>query len=525
MRAGEILDRAAALRPVGAAVRCGDVALSYAEIRDRAGRLARFFAEDGVRPGERVGLLHRNCHRSFETHFAALHAGAVLTPLDPRLASAELRTVLEDSGATLLVSEPSAFLPLAPMLRKLPGLRRILWTGPIPPFQDPRFGCYENAIAGVPSPPAAAVEPGPEAPAHLYYTSGSTGAPKGVILTRGNLVAHLESAIPELGVDRATGWAHIAPMFHLADAWAIWAVTAAGGTHEILPAFSPGAAVGMLASGRVTMTNLVPTMYNRMVREPGLDAMDFSRVRLLLSGGAAISEETVRRILAGFRCEYAQTYGLTETSPFLTLSLPDPAAPPPAPEDRLRLRCTTGRPMRGVEVRVVGEDQRAVPADGRVIGEIQARGPTVTPGYWRRPEETATAFDGGWLRTGDLAVVGPDGYLTIVDRKKGLIITGGEKVASIEVEQALARHAEVVESAVFGVPDPDLGEAVKAFVVLRHGARTGAEELVAFCRDRLTHFKVPRQVEIVPELPKTGSGKILKRALRAGPSSGVAGPG
>jgi acyl-CoA synthetase (AMP-forming)/AMP-acid ligase II len=316
-------------------------------------------------------------------------------------------------------------------------------------------------------------------------------------------------------MDRDANWGHIAPMFHLADAWAVWAVTAAGGTHAFLPEFSAAGALALLESGRVSMTNLVPTMVHRMLREPALESRDFSRLRLLMTGGAPMPAETVLRLIPAFRCEYVQTYGLTETSPFLTFSRPLPSMQDWPLSEQLRIRCTTGYPMAGVEIRVVGEAGAEVPRDGKTVGEIWARGPTVTPGYWKRPEETAAAFEDGWLKTGDLAVVGAEGYLSIVDRRKDLINTGGEKVYSLEVENALAMHPEVLESAVVGLPDAELGETVVAVVVLKEPRRASADDLIAHCRAHLSYFKIPKAVRIVSELPKTSSSKILKRVLRA----------
>jgi fatty-acyl-CoA synthase len=514
MQASRILDEAALLRPEGPAVFCGKVALGYREIRRRVGRLAATLARLGIGTGERIAILQSNCHRFLESYFAALHLGAVLVPLNPRLSAAEIRAVLEDCEASLLISEPSTFLACAPLFRRLPHLKAILWTGPLPPFDDPLFRFYEDEILLSPDSDGTPADCPREATAHLYYTSGSTGKPKGVELTRANLEAHARCAIAELGIDREASWAHIAPMFHLADAWSVWAITAAGGTHAFLPEFSPAGALSLFESGLCSMTNLVPTMYHRILREEGLAARDFSRLKLLMSGGAPIPAATVLEILSTFGCEFVQTYGLTETSPFLTLSRPAPEMSGWPLSDQVRIRCTTGRPLRGVEVRVMDADGVEVPPDGKTVGEIQARGETVSPGYWRRPEETASAFENGWLKTGDLAVVGPEGYLTIVDRKKDLIITGGEKVFSLEVENALATHPEVAESAVVGLPDEDLGEAVTAVVVLREPRRATPEELVAHCARHLTYFKVPRRIRIVAELPRTGSGKVLKRALR-----------
>ncbi|HEU5180560.1 MAG TPA: AMP-binding protein [Candidatus Polarisedimenticolia bacterium] len=515
MLATRILDEALERRGEGCAVACGGESLSYADARRRILRLSATFRRLGVSPGERIVILHRNCHRFFETYFAALHCGAILAPVNPRLAAPEMKSVLEDAGVSLIVSEPSTFLGLAPVFRRLPGLKAMLWTGPLPPFKSPLFLSYEQEIAGAEGPDPLEASLDDSAPAHLYYTSGSSGAPKGVVLTRGNLAAHAHAAAVELGLDRDVAWGHFAPMFHLADAWAVWAVTQSGGSHVFLPEFSASGALALLESGKVNMTNMVPTMYHRILREPGLECRSFPGLRLLLSGGAAMPAETVMRILAAFRCEYAQTYGLTETSPFLTLSRPDTTAPGSLTRsEEIRLRCTTGRPLRGVQVRVVDEAGAEVLRDGQAVGEIQARGPTVTPGYWNNPAETAASFEEGWLKTGDLAVIGPEGYLTIVDRMKDLINTGGEKVYSLEVENALAAHPQVAESAVVAVPHPELGEAVLAVVVLRSPEAASPEELIAHCARHLTYFKVPKAIRIVVELPKTASGKVLKRALR-----------
>jgi acyl-CoA synthetase (AMP-forming)/AMP-acid ligase II len=222
----------------------------------------------------------------------------------------------------------------------------------------------------------------------------------------------------------------------------------------------------------------------------------------------------VRATLATFRCEYAQTYGMTETSPFLTLGLLTEEQRALPPGEQLRRRALTGRPFAPVELRVVDDRGRLVPRDGATVGEIQARGDTVTPGYWNQPDETRAAFDGPWLRTGDLAVWDGEGFLAIVDRKKDVIATGGEKVYSIEVESALAAHPSVLEVAVYGVPDETWGELVEAAVVLRAGRAASADELVAHCRAHLSHYKAPRRVLVLDELPKTGSGKIAKRELR-----------
>jgi fatty-acyl-CoA synthase len=335
-----------------------------------------------------------------------------------------------------------------------------------------------------------------------------------VMLTHANVGVHALGTIAELGFRDSDTWGHIAPMFHLADAWATFALTWVGGRHVMLPRFEAGAALALIERERVTVSNLIPTMLNLMVNHPEATRFDLRCQRLVLSGGAPIAPELVRRILATFGGDYVNTYGMTETSPYLTLSLLKESLRQLPPEEQLIYKAKTGRPFITVELKVVREDGQSVAADEREVGEIRVRGATVTPGYWNRPEETAQAFRDGWLCTGDLAVVDGEGYVTIVDRKKDMICTGGENVYSTEVENALYTHPAVLEAAVFGVPDAKWGEAVKAAVVLKPGEQVTEVELIAHCKARLAGYKAPKSVDFLTELPRTGSGKITKQALR-----------
>jgi acyl-CoA synthetase (AMP-forming)/AMP-acid ligase II len=280
-----------------------------------------------------------------------------------------------------------------------------------------------------------------------------------------------------------------------------------------LPRFTAEAAVRVLEQQRVTLTNLIPTMLARVLAEPALARADRSSLRLVLTGGAPIAPAVVRRTMEALGCEYAQTYGMTETSPYLTLGLLPPHLAALPFEEQLVWRAKTGRPFAAVELRVVGEDGEPVPADGVTVGEIQARGPTVTPGYWRDEEATRAAFDGAWLKTGDLSVVDSEGFLDIVGRRKEMIITGGEKVFPVEVERALYAHADVLEAAVYGVPDAEWGESVEAAVAPRPGRELDAEALRDHCRAELAAYKVPKRIRVLGELPRLGSGKIAKQEL------------
>ncbi|MFO1076414.1 MAG: AMP-binding protein [Planctomycetota bacterium] len=495
MNLWNFLARAAVDAPRREALREGGRALDYATARDAALGLAALLRRRGVQPGDRVGCLMANGIAFFVAYYAAAAAGAVLVPLNTRLAPGEMRTILAHSGAGLLLCDAAHAAAAA-----------ALGTPVLAADAAPRAGdaVFAPTLAG------------PDESAQIYYTSGTTGDPKGVVLTHRNVCTHALAAAQELALSGADRWAHVAPMFHLADAWATFAIAHVAGVHVFLPHFTPVQALDLLAAERVTITNLVPTMLNLMVKEPGAADRAFA-LRVMLSGGAPIAPDVVRRILATFRCDYVQTYGMTETSPYLTLSLLTDALRALPPEQQLHWKCKTGRPFLGVELKVTDDRGHEVPSDGRTVGEIRVRGATVTPGYWHNPAATAAAFDGdGFLCTGDLATRDAHGYVDIVDRKKDVIKTGGEAVYSVEVEAVLYAHPAVLECAVFGAPDETWGERVVAAVVLRAGVATAGDELIAFCRERISHYKAPKEVRFLAALPRTGSGKIQKRALRDG---------
>jgi len=461
-------------------------------------RLAATLHDRGVRAGDRVGCLMANDVDHYLAYFGVAAAGAILVSLNTRLSANEQAAILLHSGAVLLLHDTTHGDRSHELAVPLRG-RSLL---------------VADAIAHGDETRAPHQRASDDDPAHLYYTSGTTGTPKGVVLTHRNVCTHALSAVRELSLSEHDRWAHIAPMFHLADAWATFAITAVGGAHLFLPHFTARAALDLLASERITITNLVPTMLNLMVKEPGAGDLHYS-LRTMLSGGAPIAPDVVRRILDTFRCDYVQTYGMTETSPYLTLSLLTPALQQLPRDEQLHWKCKTGRPFHGVELKVCDDDGQPIPPDENTVGEIRVRGATVTPGYWQNPEATNAAFDrDGFLRTGDLATIDVHGYVDIVDRAKDVIKTGGESVYSIEVENVLYAHSAVLECAVFGVADPVWGERVVAAVVLRPGVNAKGEELIAFCRDRIAHYKAPKEVRFLESLPRTGSGKITKKALR-----------
>lgn len=518
MDIGFTLRKAVAAFPDNIAVVDGARSFTWREVDGRVRGLSASLARAGIRPGDRLAVLDDNSHAFLETYYAAAALGAILCPINTRLAGREVAAVLVDAGARCLVAR-ARFAPLVREVHAAWPLDLVLWAGGLPDAADSTHALdYERAAAA--GGDFAPVVSRGDAVAHLYYTSGTTGRPKGVMLTHDNVCCHALGAIAELDLRPTDVWGHFAPMFHLADAWATFAITWVGGRHVMLERFEPEAAMDAMTDHGVTLTNLIPTMLNLMVNHPGAAHRDFSRLRLVLSGGAPIAPDLVRRVMDTFRADYVQTYGMTETSPYLTLSLLTPKLAALPDEERFAYKAKTGRPFVAVDLRVVDDLGREVPADGRTVGEIWVRGDTVTPGYWNRPEETALAFSDGWLKTGDLAVMDAEGYVDIVDRKKDMIITGGENVYSTEVEHVLYEHPSVLEAAVFGVPDERWGEAVTAAVVLRPGEEATEEDIIAFARERLARYKAPKSIRFLAELPKTGTGKISKKALREASGDG-----
>lgn len=489
----------------------GARACTYAELAQSARALGQAFSRRGLRAGERVAAFLPNGPAYLELYLACALHEFVLVPLNLRLAAVELRAILEDARPRLCLFAPGAAGTIAEALQ---GLEAVAQRSPV---AGPAGPSSEEWTAVELAPGLASDEPQAPDAAQLYYTSGTTGRPKGVVLTASGVAAHARTAVDEFELGPADVWGHFAPMFHLADAWALFAVTLAGGRHAFLPTFDAPGAFEVIAREGVSATNLVPTMLQRMVHAAPEERRAVDSMRLALSGGAPIAPELVRRVQELFGCEYVQTYGLTETSPFLTISRPDAAAAGLSGEELFAYRARTGRPFGAIELRVVDEGGREVPADDQSVGEIQARGPWVFPGYWGAPELTREAFEDGWFKTGDLATRDGRGSLNIVDRKKDVILSGGETVYSTEVENALYSHDLVQACAVFPVQDPEWGEVVAAAVVRR--AAPGARrlepgELRGHCRLFLASYKLPRVVYFVDELPLSGSGKVQKRLLR-----------
>ena len=499
VRVADVIRGHATRRPEAIALRNGERELSYGELDERSNRLAQALLARGVGAGTRVAYLDRSSPEVVELLFAASKVGAVLVPLNWRLAPPELAAVLEDAKAPVLIAGP-AFREVADGL-----LQRL---SPAPDLVVVGEGYEAWLAAHQPRDPGGRGDAGDVIV--QMYTSGTTGVPKGVLTTHGNLAVTAQTS-QRWGFDERSVSLTPLPMFHIGGiGWAycgLWH----GATTVLVSEFDAESVLDVLERRRVTNAVLVPTMLQMLTAVPGAAERDYSALRSIAYGAAPITTTVLKASMRTFGCALFGLYGLTESTGGVVALEPEDHDPGGPREHLLR---SAGRPYPWVELRVV-DPVGGRPLGPREVGEVWLRGPNVTCGYFNRPAETAaTLTPDGWLRTGDGGYLDEDGYLFLTDRIKDMIVSGGENVYPVEVEEALAQHADVADVAVIGVPDPRWGEAVKALVVPRPGARPAAEELIAFARQRLAGYKLPRSVDFVGELPRTPSGKVLKSELR-----------
>lgn len=492
---------------------CGDRRFTYAEFAARVARLAGALRSLGVQPGDRVAFLSSNCHRLLEAYYGVPEAGGILLALNVRLSAQELTYVLNNSGAKILFFE-GVFLPLVDCFRNaVPQIKTFIvqddtsrpdWTAP---------HTYDELLAGAEPFHCDYMQVDENSVAELFYTSGTGANPKGVMLTHRNVYLHAFGVILGLQSTHDTVQLHTIPLFH-ANGWgAAHSVTLLGARHVMIHRFDPREVFRLIEQEKVTCMHLVPPMAIALVNCPDISKYDLRSLQKINLGGAAASPTLVRQLEEKLGCMAFSGYGLTETSPVLTMATPKTGTRYQG-EHRYQQQARTGYPLPGVEIRVVGTDGEDVPRDGQTMGEIWARGDGVMLGYWNDPESMNRVFERGWFHTGDVATIDKDGYVLIMDRRKDMILSGGENVSSLEVEKALAAHPDIYEVAVIPVPDERWGEVPKAIVVLKPGATATELELIDFCRARLAHYKCPKSVEFVDVLPKTGTGKLLKRELR-----------
>ncbi len=466
--------------------------MTWNEFYDRVHRAAAFFRDLGIQKGDRLAVWMLNSHEYLELYYASAIAGIVIVPLNTRWHESDVAFTLNDSGSVAIVVDDR----FAPDVAKIPRPRHVIYAGRCP--------CPEGMTAyGYSDAKHTFEEPDPEDLVGLFYTSGTTGGPKGVMLTHRNLWSNLVNSMMA-GFGKAT-WLHAAPMFHLADLGSMYAITSNGGAHVFLPTYDPEKFMQLVERYKVTETVLVPTMLNMLVNHERFDAYDLSSLETFLYGASPMPTPLLKAAmgkLPGTR--FRQGYGMTETSALLTLL---------DYEDHFGEAVTSaGKPVFGTEVRVVDELDHDVPVGES--GEVIARGANIMKGYWKRPEITAEVLRGGWLHTGDVGKFDRNGFLYILDRKKDMIKPGGENVYTPEVESMIAGHPGVLEVAVIGVPHEKWGETIRAVITRRPGSSLTESELIEWCRSRAAHFKCPTSVVFVDTLPKGGTGKVQKGVLR-----------
>jgi long-chain acyl-CoA synthetase len=484
---------------------------TWAEEFDVACRVAQAAKGDGIDVGDRIAFLDRNGIAYFDFLFGGSLIGAVSVAVNWRLAPAEMAAIIDDSGAPVLAIHADYLQSLEDMASGLPSVRRIVVIGDAAGCADPRAVSFDAWVEGT-----SAEDPGhvggPDEVSMQLYTSGTTGLPKGVMLTNANLSTAISEAGITFRITDDTVSLVAMPLFHIGGSgWALCAMSR-GGRSIILRDVDPNVLLGLIAAERITEMFVVPAVLMLLLATPALPQTDLSSLRLIFYGASPISEDVLVKCMGAFGCAFCQVYGMTETTGAITaLSFED--HDPDGP--RRGLLRSAGRPHQSVALRVVdvntGQD-----APLGAVGEVWTRSPYNMAGYWRKPEETAATIDAdGWLKTGDAGYFDADGYLYLHDRIKDMVVSGGENIYPAEVENVLLSHPAVVDAAVIGVPDAKWGETVKAIVVLGPGESLDEASVIAHCRARLAHYKCPTSVAATDALPRNPSGKILKRELRA----------
>jgi long-chain acyl-CoA synthetase len=496
------LKQAALHHPTRAATVFENRTRSYEQVLDRVARLASGLNALGAMPGERIAILALNSDAYYEAYYAILWAGCLAVPCNTRWAPAEHRAALEDCEPCLLLVDQH----FVPLLDQLPAAFRERTV-----FMGEARGRFNAEELIERSPPAEDNCGGDEMPAAIFYTGGTTGAAKGVVLSHDNLIVNFFAGAALEPYPQASVFLHVAPMFHLADATMLLGLTWLAATHVILARFEPAQVIDTIQRYGANTLLLVPTMIGMIDQYLRGAPQTLSEVRRLTYGASPISESLMKRALQIFpHARIIQAYGQTELSPVATLLLHEHHVGEAPHGAKLR---SAGRAIPGVELRIVDAELNTLPSGD--VGEILVKGPNVMQGYWKKPELTAATILNGWVRTGDAGYLDAEGFLFLVDRVKDMIVSGGENVYSAEVENALAQHPAILECAVIGIPDDRWGERVHAVLRFRPGSSATEEELTEHCNKLIANYKRPRSFDFRQEpLPLSGAGKILKVDLR-----------
>jgi acyl-CoA synthetase (AMP-forming)/AMP-acid ligase II len=480
--------------------------VSYGEAADEANRVANAMVAGGLAVGDRVALLSKNSIEYVIMFYAAAKAGVVTVPLNYRLAPPEWSFIINDAGTKMVFAAAEFVEGINGIKAELGTVGRFVAIGGIGDgWED-----YEawSGEQGTSCPERGITD---QHDVYQMYTSGTTGRPKGAVLTHSAVSANVQQITTEVRGEAGDRDLIVAPMYHAAAAISSFAAVAWGACLYIHEDFNPVEVVRVLSEEEIVVTTLVPAMIQAcLVYVPDIDKRNFDDLKTIVYGASPIAEDTLRKAVAVFGCDFIQGYGMTETTAVLTLLLADDHRRALAEKPDLLL--SAGRPMLGTEIKIVDEDDNPLP-NGE-IGEIAGRGPQLMRCYWNLADESALALRGGWMHTGDAGIVDEDGYVYVQDRVKDMIVSGGENVYPRVVEEVLFKHPALADAAVFGVPDEKWGEAVKAVVVLREGQATTEEEIIEFCRDKLGGYERPRSVDFIEALPRNPTGKVLKRELR-----------
>lgn len=482
-----------------------DLRLSFNDINKRINQLANALIDKGMQKGDRVAVLEYNCHRHIEIFFAAAKTGMLIVPLNYRLTGKELSFIINDSGAATLIFGKD-FLDTISLIREdIKFVKNFIYIG----NEIVKMENYENVILNS-SPDEPDVDVNESDPVTLIYTSGTTGVPKGVVMTHKNWFVTTTNMAAELDINQNDVTLHVKPFFHVGPIWPMLSHFYAGGANIIIKAFEPQALLEAVENESVTNINTAPVMILWLLDYPNLKKYNLKSLRLLVYGASPMPVEILKRALSVFGNIMTQSYGSTEGL-VLTRLEPNDHILEGSKEEVQRLG-SCGKEAFNVKVKVVDDNSHEVkPGE---IGEIIAKGKQITTGYWKRPDETAKTIKDGWFYTGDLATVDNKGYIYIVDRKKDMIISGGENIYPREIEEVIYKHPAVSEVSVIGVPDSTWGESVKAIIVAKAGKIVKENEIIEFCKNNLAGYKKPKSVEFVADMPRTPTGKILKRELK-----------
>jgi long-chain acyl-CoA synthetase len=506
----DVIYRNALLHPDEEAFVCGHQRITFSQFNARVNRLIRFLQQSGVRKGEVIGILSWNCLEYTDFYGAAMKGGFIASPFNPRLHREELEYLINYSGTNTLFVGPELLETVERLRPRLPEVKNyICLEGAAPGMVS-----YHEPLGGGES-DEPDVEVRENDPVIILYTSGTTGLPRGALYTHAQKLDNTRIKALEMGTKTGDRHLMILPFFHIGGDSHVWPFFLVGGCNVILPnrSFDPVAVLRAIQEEKVTDMQIVPTQLTALLSHQDLGKYEMKSLNRIYYAASPMPVELLRRGLEIFGPIFAQGYGQTESGPQIATLPKEAHNVLDKPPDEQRVLASCGQPSLGVHARVVDKDNRDVGPG--VVGEIIAQSGSIMMEYWKRPRETVETIVEGWLHTGDLAYYDEKGFIYIVDRKKDMIVSGGENVYSREVEDILYKHSSVAEAAVIGVPDPTWVERVHAVIALKPDTPATEKEIIAFCKEHIASYKAPKSVEFVDSLPKNPQGKILKKEIRA----------